>query len=276
MNTQSQDNRVLENITLHERISNDYIDRHSEIYNAIEQRRLATDIDHAFSCIRSSSASPKCLDFGCGRGNLSMHFLDRGGIVTAADITPSFLQLVSDLASSRGQSISTHLLNGIDLREFDDNSFDFVASYSVLHHVPDYLAIVREFTRIVKPGGIIFIDHEASDELWNPSGAFLEFKSRSNVRRSAWSLASSLFDPRWYLRKWKKLKNPRYQEEGDIHVWPDDHIEWNRIGQIMADSHVHPVLEKDYLLYYSHYSEELYWQYAQRCSDVHLYIGRKQ
>lgn len=276
MDNQSPNSQIRENIALHERISDDYIDRHSEIYNTIEQGRLAQVIDQAFASIRSTTTAPTCLDFGCGRGNLTMQFLDRGGIVTAADITPSFLQHVSNLASSRGQGVSTHLLNGIDLREFKDNSFDLVASYSVLHHVPDYLAIVRELTRIVRPGGVIFIDHEASDELWNPSSAFLEFKGKSEVHRSVRSVVSSLLDPKWYVRRWKKLKNPRYQEEGDIHVWPDDHIEWKHISQIMTENHVDPVYEKDYLLYYSHYPEELYLQYAHRCSDVHLYIGRKQ
>lgn len=276
MDIESQNSRIRENIDLHERISGDYIDRHSEIYNPIEQRRLAKDIDLAFENIRSATSSPTCLDFGCGRGNLSMQFLDRGGVVTAADVTPSFLQHVADLASSRGQKVATHLLNGSDLREFDDNSFDLVASYSVLHHVPDYLSIVREFARIVKPGGIVFIDHEASDELWNPSQSFLEFKSKTTVRRNIFKELTSLADPRWYVRKWKKFRDPRYQEEGDIHVWPDDHIEWSLIRSIMAEQRVRPLYEKDYLLFYAHYDIDVYRQFEDRCSDVHLYIGRKQ
>lgn len=271
----SLDPRVRENVDLHEKISDEYIDRHSEIYNPIEQERLRSDMAAAVGYINTGSQKPRCLDFGCGRGNLTYQLLSAGCDVTAADITPSFLSHVDRMASRDGYSVSTHLLNGTDLREFPDGHFDLVASYSVLHHVPDYLKIVEEFTRIVKPGGVVYIDHEASAEVWSPGPDFLEFAERTKRRSTLASRIRQLLTLRWYIKRFRKLRNPRFQEEGDIHVWPDDHIEWDKIKGLMREANIDTIVDRDYLLYYAHYDIALYNAYKDKCSDVHLYIGRK-
>ena len=36
-------------------------------------------------------------------------------------------------------------------------------------------------------------------------------------------------------RKSKRIFNPKYANEGDIHVWDDDHIEWDIIDKIMSE-----------------------------------------
>ena len=56
-----------------------------------------------------------------------------------------------------------------------DGSYDMVATYSVLHHVPDYLRIVEEMARVLKPGGILYLDHEASDSYWEGDKVYDEF-----------------------------------------------------------------------------------------------------
>ena len=58
------------------------------------------------------------------------------------------------------------LINGKDISNIEDESVDIVALYSVLHHIPDYLGILKGFTRVLKRGGIIYIDHESSERYW--------------------------------------------------------------------------------------------------------------
>lgn len=50
-----------------------------------------------------------------------------------------------------------------------------VATYSVLHHVPDYLKIVDEFVRVLKPGGVIYIDHEVSPSYWEINDTYQSY-----------------------------------------------------------------------------------------------------
>ncbi|MBS1561396.1 MAG: methyltransferase domain-containing protein [Bacteroidetes bacterium] len=274
MRNETSNTLIQQNVALHTRIAGSYDKRHAEIYNAPEQRRLLEALKQAISIAQVNAGTPRVLDYGCGAGNLTRHFLDLGCSVVAADVTPSFLDVVH--ASFDSPRLSTQLLNGADLREFTDASFDIVATYSVLHHVPDYLAIVSEFARVVKPGGVIVIDHEANETFWTQNPKLLEFQRATKKRRSILDRLSDLTRPAWYAKKWKKLKDPRFQEEGDIHVWPDDHIEWPKIREVLRKSGVDSIHEEDYLLYQAHYDETVYRAFASECSDMHLYIGRKQ
>jgi SAM-dependent methyltransferase len=56
-------------------------------------------------------------------------------------------------------------LHGLKFRQhtaerlpFDDNQFDLVASHEVFEHIADVPAAVREIKRVLKPGGIVYIN----------------------------------------------------------------------------------------------------------------------
>jgi len=259
---------------LHTRIAEDYDKRHAEIYNAPEQHRLVVALQLAVSRASSTENSHVALDYGCGAGNLTHHLLNLGCTVVAADVTPTFLDVVQ--SSFESPQLSTRLLNGSDLREFGDSSFDMVATYSVLHHVPDYLAILQEFARVVKPGGVIVIDHEVCESYWTPSTHLMEFQQLTTKTRHVTERIADLARPSWYVKKWRRLLNSRYQEEGDIHVWPDDHIEWHKVRDVLQSNGVQAIHEEDYLLYQAHYNVDTHKRFSPLCSDMHLYIGRKQ
>ena len=267
---------IQQNVTRHERIAHAYDDRHSEIYNSHEQKRLADLVEwittEYITTRLTENDEVKVLDFGCGSGNLTRHFLANGCNVIAADVTPSFLEMVRKLDPNRTQ---THLLNGVDLAEFGDGTFDMVVTYSVLHHVPDYLHVVQEFARVTKPGGIILIDHEASNQHWLKGTTLQEFRSKIPDNRSGLWYIKRMLSPMWWVKKVRKTLNPRYSEEGDIHVWPDDHVEWDKVRSVLEDHGVSIVRDEDYLLYQPHIPEEIYDQYKTGCADMHLIVAKK-
>ena len=98
----------------------------------------------------------KALDIGCGAGNVTQYLVHQGTKVTAADTSENFLKIIDKTFSG----VETILLNGNNLEEIPDSSFDIVTTYSVLHHVPDYLKLVEEMCRVLKKGGVLYIDHE--------------------------------------------------------------------------------------------------------------------
>ena len=55
-------------------------------------------------------------------------------------------------------------------------------TYSVLHHVPDYLRAVNELVRVLKPGGLLYIDHEFTDNHWRPDGVLGEYQALTSYR----------------------------------------------------------------------------------------------
>jgi ubiquinone/menaquinone biosynthesis C-methylase UbiE len=150
-----------------------------------------------------------------------------------------------------------------------DASFDLIATYSVLHHIPDYLGAVAELARMCRPGGVIMIDHEQNDAFWQADPVYRAFQ-RSALRFD-WR---KFLTPSNYLHRLRRIANPRHSNEGDIHVWPDDHIEWLKIKELMAQSGFEVVLEQDYLLYRKLYRREVFDRYVGRCTDTKVMIFR--
>lgn len=262
------------NIRAHRRVATSYVGDHGEIYNPIEQTRLRASLERALAQVRSGGQPLRAFDYGCGAGNLTEHLLALGCATVSADVTDAFLeQIAARYATSRMST--TALLNGEDLREFPDASFDLVATYSVLHHVPDYLRAVGELARVVKPGGVLFIDHEAAPSIWDPSPDYRLYLKSFLHRRSLRKRIGNLLDPRWYVLRARLLLDPRYQPEGDIHVWPDDHIEWDRIAEIVVRSGFEVLEQSDYLLYRRGCPEVVYERFRTRCVDSRLFIARR-
>lgn len=259
------------NIEIHNKVAKKYESIHGEIYNDIEQARLKEKLQKAISYIHSESKPLLALDFGCGAGNLTTHLTDLGCEVIAADISTGFLDLISSRVYKK--KVSPFHLNGIDLAGLEDSSVDMVAVYSVLHHVPDYLSLMGEFSRVLKPGGVLFIDHEMSASFWVP-GEYATFQKEMN-KKANMSL-KKYFIPANYINKiWRMFINPKYQPEGDIHVFKDDHIEWDKIRSALAEHKITVVEEEDYLLYRRNYDISTYEAWKKRVGDVHFLIGRK-
>ena len=257
---------ISENISAHEWIASDYDKRHGEIFNTIEQNRLHQSLKEAKGAI-ATAAPFTALDFGCGTGNLTRHLLDLNFFVTCADVTPKFLSMVK---KKFGDKIHTSQLNGENLSQFKDNTFDLVATYSVLHHIPDYLKAVKELIRVTKPGGVIYLDHETNSNYWS-NDLLLEKLYAENPQPFPWH---KLFNPINYINKIRKVFNPRFQPEGDIHVWPDDHIEWDKIEELIQES-CNITVYKDYLLYKSWYNEKNFKKYEGKTTDMHVMMGIK-
>ena len=183
---QSQADRdIARNIAVHDRIARKYESRHGEIFNETEQNRLRSALAAAGQAVRTGANPARAFDFGCGSGNLTSHLLALGLEVTAADVSGGFLNLLQ----SRYPQVTTVQMNGRDVSNIPDASFDLVATYSVLHHVPDYLAAVREMARICKPGGVVCIDHEQNERFWDRDPLYDRFQREA-----------AQFDWRKYLR----------------------------------------------------------------------------
>ena len=223
-----------------------YDARHVEIFNPTEQRRLAGALNDALAHRRT--ANPRILDFGCGTGNLTGKLIGAGREVWAADVSGGMCDLVKRRfpgAHANGE-LKTETMTGEFPLPFPDNHFSFIATYSVLHHVPDYEMAVRELVRVLDHGGVLYIDHEASTDSWNsPFGVRLYrllrrpgFGLPRLLRRLTGTPAVENSEPR---------NMEDLPEEGDIHIFSHDHIEWDVIEKIAATGGVSRIPTKDYL-----------------------------
>jgi len=253
----------------HDAIVDTYESKHPEIFSDIEQSRLRDALVFAKSSIISGSVS--ALDVGSGTGNLVRHLIDIGMEVTASDVSEASLAYVA----ARYKPRATHVLNGTDLSELPDASYDMVTTYSVLHHIPDYLHMVSEMCRVLKPGGVLYIDHEKNDAFWQQDPALQAF-----YRSQRWALLPSklrkLLSPMWYVHRYRRFRNPRYQAEGDIHVWTDDYVEWEKVVTVAKAQGVQVLRQDDFLLFDTRYNQTIYDKAKDSVSDTRAVIFIKK
>lgn len=112
--------------------------------------------------LRRAGVAPghRCLDVGCGGGEVSFDLADLvgpAGRVTGVDLDAVKLDLATRSAKERG-------LDNVDFVRQDitqwpaAQQFDVVYSRFVLHHLPDPLAMVRTMWSMVAPGGRLIVE----------------------------------------------------------------------------------------------------------------------
>src|SRR6185503_5848208 len=97
----------------------------------------------------------RLLDVGCGLGESSVYFAQRGAKVTATDISPGMIATALRLAELHGVEIDTFVTPAEDM-DLPREQFDVVYSANTLHHVTDRDAFLRCLHRALRPGGRIF------------------------------------------------------------------------------------------------------------------------
>lgn len=271
------DGGIAHNKAAHDRVAEVYDARHPEIFNDVEQSRLGGVLSRVVTRAAGPDGTVRALDVGCGTGNLTRHLLALGAHVTAADLSPKLLEAVARKFGASGR-VELQQLNGTDLRPLASASFDFVAAYSVLHHVPDYVTLVREMARVTRPGGLVMIDHERSDASWT-SADYRAFMAEAIVwpKRQWWFW---LQPSRYWKRirplfEWRRRIDPRWMPEGDLHIWPDDHIEWARIERAFADGGCTTEESQEYLLFEPRFQRHVWERWRSRCSDMRMLIARR-
>jgi 2-polyprenyl-3-methyl-5-hydroxy-6-metoxy-1,4-benzoquinol methylase len=118
-------------------------------------------------------AGTRLLDLGVGLGWTSIHFAREGYNVTALD--PSFGPLVAAKKYSIEQGLHIeYVCAAVGFVEFADASFNNVAAFHSLHHVPDVRSALAQVSRWLRPGGGLGIDeHIANSALARSLGAEL-------------------------------------------------------------------------------------------------------
>jgi len=270
---------VEEQIQFNKKVNNTvgrkYERSHGEIFNPVEQKRLRNTLRAAVEAVRTSSKPMTVLDYGCGSGNLTRHLIELGINTVSADVSEGFLNLIERKFFQTRLSKALKV-NGSDLSNVQSGRFDLVATYSVLHHVPDYLHIVKEMCRVLKPDGVIYIDHEVNESYYERPEEYVEFLRKARPIINLKRYLRLLLDVKGYKHIFRRIMNPRYAREGDIHVWPDDHIEWDKIEQLLVSEGFEIILKQDYLLYKSCYNIDVYNEYKNKCADERVLIARKQ
>jgi SAM-dependent methyltransferase len=134
--------------------------RHKSIRNI-----YANMVQAAFDkTARNNRVLPTVLDLGAGEGSVTRTFLELGATVLAVDISEKQLdQLKVNCAGLPGKLE----LRCADLYSVlnEGGHYDIVVANSLLHHIPDYIDLVRRASTLVSESGVFFC---FQDPMWKP------------------------------------------------------------------------------------------------------------
>jgi len=112
------------------------------------------------------NANDVAVDLGSGCGFGTYWLAKRSRFLHACDISPAYLTFAQRECSDL-HNIAFHQIKSRDLSPIETNSIDALCSGSVFIHLNlyDIYWYFREFQRVVKPGGRVWIDFADSESL---------------------------------------------------------------------------------------------------------------
>lgn len=111
--------------------------------------------DQYFDIVKNEWIQDKAvLDVGCGTGRWSRYVASKAKQVEAIDPSKAVFSAAHLLGENNNVRISKA---GVDTIPFQDNSFDFVFSLGVLHHIPDTAAAMRKCVEKLKSNGYFLV-----------------------------------------------------------------------------------------------------------------------
>jgi len=121
-------------------------------FNRFTDEEIKIAGDQYFDIIDSSiiNKESSVLDIGCGMGRWSYYISDKVKYVEGVDPSEAVFS-ASEFTAKKPNIRITQA--GVDDIPFEDNSFDFVFSLGVFHHVPDTQAAIVKAVTKVKRGG---------------------------------------------------------------------------------------------------------------------------
>jgi 2-polyprenyl-3-methyl-5-hydroxy-6-metoxy-1,4-benzoquinol methylase len=107
--------------------------------------------DAEFRWLPRPGAGWRLLDIGCGNGDFLLNAQDAGWLATGVDSDPKAVEV----AQQRGLEVR---LGGIELFAGQAECFDAITLSHVLEHAHQPGQLIQSACRLLKPGGILFVD----------------------------------------------------------------------------------------------------------------------
>lgn len=113
-------------------------------------------LDRCLGDIKDSLAGQLVLEAGCGAGRFTEVLLKKGAILVSSDLSSAVEVNAENFPVS-----DKHLVIQADINDmpYPDNTFDVVICLGVIQHTPSPEKTIGDLYALVKPGGVLVIDH---------------------------------------------------------------------------------------------------------------------
>jgi SAM-dependent methyltransferase len=144
--------------------------------------------------IKQSGSFPenpmRILDAGCGTG-LNLKYLQTLGESVGLDISEDALGF------SRARGLRSLICASADKLPLMSKAFDLVLALDVIEHIEDDDSVIREFNRVLRPGGWLIVTVPAFMSLWSEHDVAVHHKRRYALHELIFILKSGGFRIEW-------------------------------------------------------------------------------
>jgi len=131
----------------------------------------------------------RILELGCGTGAVSRAIASRPGFigtVVGSDLSAKLIEAAKDITAQSGlKNIEYCQADGQGAR-VHDGQYDLVLAHTVISHVADPVALLREAIRLAKPGGQIIVhDGDYASYTFDTNTPELDFKMPALISPAA-------------------------------------------------------------------------------------------
>jgi 2-polyprenyl-3-methyl-5-hydroxy-6-metoxy-1,4-benzoquinol methylase len=106
----------------------------------------------------------KVLDAGCGNGRWSYGLAKLGANLTCVDINPIAIEETKKALKELDKNVN-FVISPLEELNLPEESFDMVFSWGVLHHCVSFRKSLKNLTKILKNGGILYLYLYGRDSL---------------------------------------------------------------------------------------------------------------
>ena len=144
------------NIEVHSKMADTY-DVNEPHFRPENRAKVREVLQH----LSKRAGGGRLLDVGCGTGFIISLARDLFSRIDGIDVTKAMLERVD--TSSGNVTLHEGFAENMP---FADATFDMASSYAFMHHVHDHRAVLHEVRRVLRPGGLFYIDLEPNKLFW--------------------------------------------------------------------------------------------------------------
>jgi len=150
-------------MVLHSHIRLGLWNAYAFVYDALPRffQPYKTQLDQVIGIVRSSnlSADALVLDAGCGTGHYLMRLGQLGYQVIGLDAAPQMLARAEKKLRRAKQEAQLLIADLNALLPFEAETFDCIVSINALFMVENQESALREFRRVLRPGGLLVLSN---------------------------------------------------------------------------------------------------------------------